>query len=224
MLADILGQTGSVGMAREHFRTSCDAPVPDWMTKCADLNEAFRMLEAQAPSGYFGIKGDLFRMFPLISAGMFAGPRCIFKHVYLTRRDRVAQAISLARAVKTNEWHSFDAPVPDPDLTFEDVLHNLHYLRTMEADWETVFTALKLKPLRLYYEDLVEDRSRVFENMRRHLGIRWRVDPGSIVSVHESISKRHDPHWLKNLRDQFETGLESRESTLDSFADPVSAL
>lgn len=203
LLGELLGRTGSVGMAEEHFPAAAGAPVPDWMAKCADLNDVFQMLAEQAPAGYFGIKGDLYRMFPLISAGVFAGPRSIFKHIYLTRRDRIGQAISLARAVKTNEWHSYDAPVPDPNLSVEDVLYHLRYLSAMEADWETVFAALRLQPLRLYYEDLVHDRPGAFEKIRPFLNVRWKTDPVDIVSARECISRRHDPRSIRNLRDQF---------------------
>jgi trehalose 2-sulfotransferase len=204
-LSDILGQTGSVGIAKEHFPTSPEDPLPSWLARCASLNDAFRILQEDAPSGYFGIKGGLFQMFPLISEGVFAGPKSIFKHLYLTRRDRVGQAISLARAVKTNEWHSSDAPAPDPDLSFEDVLFYLRYLRTMEADWETVFSALQLDPLHLYYEDLITEPASAFERIRQHLDVQWKIFPADIVSVHRSLSQRHDPGWQQKLRDQFGT-------------------
>jgi LPS sulfotransferase NodH len=204
-LSDILGQTGSVGIAKEHFPTDPEAPLPAWLAQCGTLHDAFRILQEDAPSGYFGIKGGLFQMFPLISEGVFAGPNCIFKHIYLTRRDRVGQAISLARAVKTNEWHSSDAPSPDPNLSFEDVLFYLRYLRSMEADWETVFSALQIRPLHLYYEDLVTDPSRAVEQIRQHLDVQWKISPADIVSVHRSLSERHDPSWKQKLRDQFET-------------------
>jgi hypothetical protein len=206
MLADILGRIGSVGTAHEHFPTAPDAPLPDWMARCRSFEEIFPLLEEDAaPSRYFGIKGGIFQMFPLISSGVFAGPRCIFKHIYLTRRDRIAQAISLARAIKTNEWHSSDPVMRDPDLSFEEVLYFLRYLRTMEADWETVFSALQLDPLRLCYEDLIDDRQRVFEQIREHLGVQWKTDPCHIISAHESISARHDRGWLRRLYSQFET-------------------
>jgi trehalose 2-sulfotransferase len=204
MLADVLGRTESVGTAHEHFSASPDDPLPEWMTPCANLDEVLRMLQANSPSGYFGIKGDLYQMFPLIAEGVFAGPDCIFKHIYLTLRDHVGQAISLARAVKTNEWHSRDAPVPDPDLMFEDVLSYLRYLRQMEADWETVFSALQIRPLRLYYEDLIADPAGVFEQTRECLEVEWTVEPSSVVSAFQSVHDRHDPQWIQSLRAQFE--------------------
>jgi len=204
-LSDTLGKTGSVGLAEEHFPTSLEAPLPRWLAQCANLHDAFRILQEHAPCGYFGIKGGLFQMFPLISKGLFAGPKCIFKHIYLTRRDRIGQAISLARAVKTNEWHSFHGHTPDPNLSFEDVVFHLRYISSMEADWETVFSALQIEPLRLYYEDLVTDPSSVFERIRQHLDVQWKISPPDIVSVHRPLSERHDPGWTRRLRDQFET-------------------
>jgi hypothetical protein len=203
MLADVLGRTGSLGVAREHFRAD-SASLPDWMNTCDNLNEVLRKIESNAPSGYFGLKGDLFQMFPLISEGVFAGPDCIFKHIYLTRRDHIGQAISLARAVKTNEWHSHDAPAPNPDLPIDEVLHYVGYLHAMESDWETVFNALQVAPLRLYYEDLVSDPASVFEKTRQYLGVQWNLDPAGIVSSYKPIRERHDPSWIENLRGHLE--------------------
>lgn len=184
MLADVLGRTQSVGVAREHFRAD-GASIPNWMSTC-------------------GLKGDLFQMFPLISEGVFAGPGCIFKHIYLTRRDHIGQAISLARAVKTNEWHSHDTPAPDPELIIDEVLGYVRYLRTMESDWETVFTTLGIAPLRLYYEDLVSGAASVFERTRQYLDVQWKVDPMGIVSSYKPVRERHDPRWIENLRSQLE--------------------
>jgi trehalose 2-sulfotransferase len=204
MLADVLAKTGSVGMALEHFSAE-NASAPEWMANCVDLNDFLAALERAAPDGYFGIKGTLFQMFPLISEGVFAGPGCIFKHIYLTRRDQLGQAISLARAVKTNEWHSHDKPAPDPELSIESVLSFLRYLRKMEADWETVFTALQLKPLRVCYEDLVANAAGIFGQIGQYLDVQWKVDPAGIVSAYESLSSRHDPLWIQKLRARFET-------------------
>lgn len=204
MLADVLGQTQTVAKPHEHFFPNTPTPVPDWMAPCADLQEALRTLAAKTPTGYMGIKGDLYQMFPLISEGLFAGPGSFFKHMYLTRRDVVGQAISLARAIKTKEFHSYDKPVADPDLTVEDVVEQIRYLRAMEADWETVFTALEVTPLRLTYEELVSEPAAVYEKIREFLDVQWSVDPASIVSEYESVSGRHDPRWIQNLREQIE--------------------
>jgi LPS sulfotransferase NodH len=201
MLADVLGRTGSVGAAKEHVRVR--APLSKWMAKCGDLAGCFAELGSNAPAGYFGIKGDLYQMFPLISEGAFAGPGCIFKHIYLTRRDTLGQAISLARAVKTNEWHSHDAPVADPELTLAEIVSQFRYIRQMEADWETVFTALRVAPLRLCYEDLIAEPALIFEQVRQYLNVNWLVDPAGIVSEYQQISVRHNPKWLQKQRSRF---------------------
>lgn len=204
MLADVLGKTQTVARAYEHFFWNATEPVPDWMSPCATLREALELYAQKTPTGFPGIKGDLDQMFPLISEGLFAGPDCPYKHIYLTRRDQIGQAISLARAIETQEWQSTDEPVPDPDLTAGDVVRQLQYLRTMEADWEMVFATLAITPLRIYYEDLVADRPGVLEKIREFLDVQWKVDPASIVSTYESVSGRHDPAWVQNLREQVE--------------------
>jgi LPS sulfotransferase NodH len=204
LLCDVITQTESFGNVYEHIRPDENPPIPDWMAAYANLREALRVLADLSPAGHFGMKGDLYQMFPLITEGLFAGPGGIRKHLYLTRRDHIGQAVSLARAKKTNEWHSHDAPAPDPDLAITDVVSQLHYLRTMEAEWEIVFAALRLAPLRLYYEDLISDRSGVLEKVRQYLDVQWKIDPAGIVSDRQSLSERHDPRWIQNIRAQFE--------------------
>lgn len=202
MLSDVLGKTGTIGPANEHFCAGEDL-IPSWMNSCGGLDDVLASIEENISTGYFGIKGDLFQMFPLISGGVFTGPGCIFKHIYLTRKDHVAQAISLARAVKTNEWHSINAPAPDPELSMTDIAANIRYLRGMEADWETVFTVLQIEPLRLCYEDLVADPGSVFERIRQHLDVTWHTDPLSIASSYQSLRARHDAGWQQSLESQF---------------------
>jgi LPS sulfotransferase NodH len=105
--------------------------------------------------------------------------------------------------VKTREWHSHDAPVTDPELTLAEIVSHFHYIREMEADWETVFTALQVAPLRLCYEDLIAEPVAVFEQVRQYLDVNWRVDPAGIVSAYQSISDRHDPKWLQKQKCRF---------------------
>src|SRR5690242_19680010 len=56
MLGDVLGRTGSVGVAMEHFEEP-DSPLADWMQDCDSLQEMLRRLQQNVPGGYFGIQG-----------------------------------------------------------------------------------------------------------------------------------------------------------------------
>ncbi len=204
MLSDVLARTGAVGKAEEHFPSSAAAPLPAWMVECGGVDGVLAALGRHAPAGYFGIKGDLFQLFPLIAANRFTGAQCELRHIYLTRRNRVGQAVSLARAVRTNQWHSSDPWVADPELTFREILERLHYIRTMESDWETVFTALGVKPLRLVYEEVVANQVETFERIRTHLDVEWRVPPAQITSTYEPLRERYNPEWLRRMRSAFD--------------------
>ena len=110
--------------------------------------------------------------------------------------------------MKSGEWHSSDAPAPDPDLSFEEVLFFLRYIRSMEADWETVFSALQIEPLRLCYEDLVTDQPAVLERIRRHLNVNGRLPRQKSSPFIEPSARGTIPAGYRgcvmNLRPEFE--------------------
>jgi LPS sulfotransferase NodH len=82
-------------------------------------------------------------------------------YVFLSRRDKVRQAVSYARALQTNIWWRIDGvcdpqercvePCYDP----EQIATLLERLQLYEASWESFFSQMGLTPLRLIYEDFV---------------------------------------------------------------------
>lgn len=91
--------------------------------------------------------------------------------VVLERRDRLAQAVSLARAIQTGAWSAHQLweaePTYDAGLigtALAEIEHNL-------ASWEGFFAIRKILPLRIVYEDLVENPSTVVGAIARLVGV-----------------------------------------------------
>lgn len=87
--------------------------------------------------------------------------------VYLRRRDILAQAVSLTLATRTGVFHnpdgsrSIDADqaarlLEDPG-TFDDLRHWWGHLMNYECLAEVQLLLRRIEPLRLYYEDVVQD-------------------------------------------------------------------
>ncbi|MCQ9179229.1 hypothetical protein KMT30_09315 [Streptomyces sp. IBSBF 2953] len=78
--------------------------------------------------------------------------------IFTQRRDAIAQAVSWAIAYQTDRWKSTDPDLgrkPSYDFSLVDALY-----QNVVADnfgWETWFKLNGIEPLRLTYEDIVED-------------------------------------------------------------------
>lgn len=162
LLCELLSSLGFVGAPEEHLWDPPDtAPEP--------LAERWpRVLQAgTGDNGVFGIKlmwyqaERLERDLPAIVgmpgeslarvlAATLADPR----YIYLTRRDRLRQAISFARAMQTEQWRSMDTVARDPHYDAEAIAHGIRFLDQEEANWEEFFARNAVSPYRLTYEQL----------------------------------------------------------------------
>jgi LPS sulfotransferase NodH len=93
------------------------------------------------------------------------------RYVHVTRADKIAQAVSLWRAVQTRAWRAGE--VTD---TGDAVYHAgaIGYLASQLSDhddaWRTWFAANGIEPLTIVYEDLAEDTQAAASAVLDHLG------------------------------------------------------
>lgn len=119
--------------------------------------------------------------------------------VHLTREDRVAQAVSWARAEQTGYWHHGDmaSAVPEPDLArMTDLVEEID---DHNALWERWFTANHVQPHRLTYEALTIDPAGAIVGIASHLGVvvpeAWRPR-----SPHRKQADQTNAEWSTLLR------------------------
>jgi trehalose 2-sulfotransferase len=116
----------------------------------------------------------------------FAGPdraatfRTLFPDLHvirLTRRDRVAQAVSWARAAQDGVWVVSDtdaaAPVREPVYSYDLIARLEGLLIEGEHGWPELCAELGVAPLEVVYEDLVDTAtySDTIRSALDHLGI-----------------------------------------------------
>lgn len=145
-----------------------------------------------SPNGVFGLKGfqmqlqGLQRSNPRLLASVLSvllprdRPRRI---VYLRRRDRVAQAVSYARASRSGVWRKEQEKVDSAviDYSREGVEAAERGIAVQEERWEQMFGDLRIEPLRIWHEDSVEDPAAVAQEVANYLGVR--IDPEHAVQV-----------------------------------------
>lgn len=80
-------------------------------------------------------------------------------YIWITRRDKVRQAVSYLRALQTRIWgwnQSDSAPTPerDPEYSYEKIDLLLQQYVIYEATWQDYFREANITPFVVVYEDL----------------------------------------------------------------------
>jgi LPS sulfotransferase NodH len=97
-------------------------------------------------------------------------------YVWMRRRDKVRQAISLWRALQTRIWRREQRPendrAPAPEYSFAGIDHLAIALQNDDRSWERYFETTGAAPLTIVYEDDLEpDPAGTTERVLDHIGI-----------------------------------------------------
>ena len=123
--------------------------------------------------GWFGLKLHYhhFRRFflePGRSVERFLGPT---RWVAIRRRDRLAQAVSWARALQSGRWASHQRPRWPAVYCRPQIEWLQRRIVEQESGWERYFERERIEPLRLEYEDLAADPEAAVRRVLRFLGL-----------------------------------------------------
>jgi len=127
--------------------------------------------------------------------------------IYLTRADKVQQAVSYVKAQQTGLWHRAPdgtelerlSPPQDPvyDRTALQETHDL-FLKH-DRDWLDWFRSEGISPYRISYDQLSEDPTGTLRGLLQALG----KDPGAAQGVDPGIAKLSDKtntDWIRQLK------------------------
>ncbi|NBD38426.1 MAG: hypothetical protein GVY10_07655 [Verrucomicrobia bacterium] len=141
-------------------------------TRLGPLLEALRR-EKAADDGRVSLK----MMWPVFAAfrgqegasplSFLRDPEC----VWVRRRDKVAQAVSLYKAEKTDKWRSEAGDQEDVPYSGADIARCLQRIRAEEAAWEAFFAEEELEPRLVTYEDFAPHQREAFRALLETLDL-----------------------------------------------------
>lgn len=105
--------------------------------------------------------------------------------VFFDRRDRGAHAISYARAIISGVWRSEQETAGPAEVAYSEIALD-HASRLIDGQigaWESMFRDLSIEPLRLWYEDALENPDEVIRTVAGYLGVP--VDAAAATRVPE---------------------------------------
>lgn len=197
LLVHLLRKTGVLGYPSERFREFLTQRI-EAGTLSYDSIVPHVFSTFQTSNGVFGVKvhGHQYSHFQRAVAGLESDFGAEIKqslegavYISLSRRDVVAQAVSLWRAKETLLYHDFISPmkllkqlpryltrapsekravpVYDYQLLKAALLEILQERRV----WEQVFSEQRIKPLILYYEDFTTELSGTLKTLAEEMGV-----------------------------------------------------
>ncbi len=194
LLCEALVKTGVAGRPDEYFG---HMHVARWKAEWnIDLTKDYVervKTEARTENGVWGVKvmmqyfDDLCGLLSEVRPGERVDRFAIIErtfgemnYVWMTRRDKVDQAISLHKAYQNFVWTvDREAGLPDESkLVFDsgEIDRILSEIVKNEADWKAYFQSVGKQPHVIVYEDFIENYHTVVNDTLRHLGIRFRFE------------------------------------------------
>jgi len=133
----------------------------------ATLRQLFQI--RTSPNGWFGVKAhwDHFE-FGRASAGDVLK---FERFIRIERKDRLAQAVSLALARQTRSWMSIQEKSAEPQYDEHKIAHALSILDRDTRAWDRWFAKARVEPCFVYYEDLVADPLAVLNTVLPQFGL-----------------------------------------------------
>jgi LPS sulfotransferase NodH len=168
-LCELLRQAGKTGRVGEYLNPQyLDQIMRDHGIGCRDA--ALRAIGKESRGQARGVKlhfEDFRRLLREFSLEELLPEKIIF----VTREDRLAQAVSLARARETGAWTSKQKIVAAPVYRYVAVAQAMREINEQVIQWQTLFQVTGRKPIQFTYEEICEDPQGAVGSALAYLGI-----------------------------------------------------
>lgn len=171
LLTEILAASGKLGFPGEHF-------VPDvlrtFSLTFSDIftsYENFLFSKLRSENGVFGIEIESER---LQEEPEFFSTVKNWRHIYIWRKDVLAQAISYQISIETGVWHNFSNSRHDDKFHYisrNSILEKVNFLLNAEKFFTAFFNEHGISPYTLSYEDLIADPVNHGRSIAEYMGI-----------------------------------------------------
>ena len=167
-----LWRTGVLGAPAEYLNIGEGRMLRDVMAKrlqAVSPDDYFARLLARRTSrnGIFGMKAHFHHFEPALrwcpSMIKLLSP---VTYIHLNRRDKLAQAVSMAKAMQTDAWTSMDGAA-ETTLRYDEgsIIRCLEDIQQQGLGWLRWFEINNITPYVVNYEDLVAERASVIRSI-----------------------------------------------------------
>ena len=217
VLCELLARTNIAGKPQEHFNHNINPinpkgdTIPDYRQFISQT-----LANSTTPNGVFGTKigGGVWHDFVRrlntieeVSGQPFDQTLAQFfpdlHFIWLTRRNKVRQAVSHWMAIQSGRWHSPDSIQNDsPQYQFNAIDHLVQELVIREAVWGDYFSQNNITPHIVVYEDFIRDMEYTVRGILNFLNIDipagFKVQPPHFQRTANTLSEA----WVQRYREE----------------------
>jgi LPS sulfotransferase NodH len=166
LLCEWLGSSGILGRPAEYLARTEDSIALD---RRPDLL-ATLLNRATTANGVYGIK--LFsQQFDATTRARWLTRLPGVRFIHLERRDLLGQAISLVRALQTQQYRAHEAALAAPRYDSAAIARQLRRLTEANGRWRMYFARNGTPVLWLTYEDMIADPAATVRAVAAHVGV-----------------------------------------------------
>ena len=167
------------------------------------INEVLQLkgIKKQAPINHEAIWANIF-------------PNC--KHIFLTRRNKIRQAVSWWKAIKDQTWHlrtgenqNVEADFYEKNYDFEALSHLYKEIVLRECATQAYFSNHHIVPLTLVYEDMVMDLQGTIQKIIAFL----EVDDSNLTidkAYYKKTANQYSEVWVQRFREDLQKNMGKR--------------
>ncbi len=141
-------------------------------------------------NGYFGFKAHWGQFKWLCTECDISAEFPKMKFIYLTREDKVAQAVSFSKASYSKQWNS--SLKSDGSMVYDDA-HISYCIKTMrksDRQWDNWFMENKISPLCLEFSSLISEPYATMESIFQFLNVNNRQIVADLT--HSKVQSQND--------------------------------
>jgi LPS sulfotransferase NodH len=159
-----------------------------------------------SPNGIFGLKSHFhnFAAFLEDYPG-FLETLSPVSYIYISREDKIAQAVSMAKAYQTAAWTSKMEGVPSASRYDRALIAKcLEEIEQQETSWLTWFRAHNLEPFKVIYEVLTANTAAVVQDIVEFLNVYDDKPEELVVPAVDKQGDRTNADWIERFKQESE--------------------
>lgn len=184
LLCEALCLSGLAGVPTEYFDNETQKMFCDQWGLSGRADYLPSLLNRKtSPNGVFGAKVHFHQYRETFGCEELPSFFPATKFIWISRRDKIRQAISYWRAIQTNQWASTHASSSStPSYCFEEIQKLLDQTEFEQSEWNRFFERFQIEPLKIDYESFCLDIESYVEACLTFLGVPTDCLPPDLAS------------------------------------------